>query len=348
MIFDNHLIPIAEFCVSIVIPLILTLKTLEVTNKAPKSTKDTTYSIHILRYWLTYWFLLCFIQYGGVNNHMRLFFSLFYASQYRAISPYLVEFYRSTLLPRICYLCFKVLNLQVSEEEVDNYSIRLLEQTCFNNHLFERIFSLLRLGKSKSSSWSLEKTIVKSPRSRNPSNSIQTKDSKSNNRFLNGENVQSAAQNIVPLEIQKTRSRKSSVTRSTNNTNYDSKTDPKRFKKRSSDNLRSKSSSSSLSAQVSGSQSRGTSRSLNSRHVSNENYDSSQVEAIPTIDDIAYAVSNHLEPTKGPFTSQHPSDSLSPSSSSPSTHNTITSQLLDENKNKSQQERAPRLKGFFV
>ncbi len=275
MLLDYYLVPLVEISISIVIPLILTLKTLQLTTNV---NINDNYSRHILTYWLTYWFLFCFIQSVGTNNHVRLCFSIFYISQYKAISPYLVEFYQSTLVPQISNILLKTMNFRLNAEQIDNYANFALEQVCFNDHLFDKFFSIIKIGpahdegtiRSKSSSnWLLNSNFSKSHRKSSPLNLNPINHS----RVASG-NTAGTPENIIPLEIQKPRAIKKLPEEPPQNLEL------KKSNKKSSDNLRAKTSSSSLNgnymkSQSTGATSRKSSKVVNgaSRNVSTDDTD---------------------------------------------------------------------------
>lgn len=266
MLLDNYFIPLIEISVSVVLPLILTLKTLQITNN-PNA--NDIYSKHILRYWMIYWFLFSFIQSVGTNNHVRLCFSLFYMAQHNAISPYLIEFYQVNLIPNISGMSLKIMNLRIAEGDVDKYATYTLEQVCFNDQIVDKILSIVKLGGN--SRWNATSISSNERSHRKISNFFNSSSAFQNQSQINND-VLGTPENIIPLEIQKPRNAKINAAKLTKHS--DESLDQRRNKKRSSDNLRARSSSTSNGnlAATTGTSSRKSSKVLNngSRTVSND------------------------------------------------------------------------------
>jgi len=347
MILDHYLLPLIEISISIVIPLILTLKTLQITNQIQTNNNgdgdgddgdddvviNEKYSRHILTYWMTYWFLFCFIQSIGSNNHFRLCFSIFYMVQYKSISPYLVEFYQESLIPQISKFLLKIVNLRLSEVEVDYYATYLLENICFNDHFIHKILSLLKIGKEinidrssvNTNNWSLPKklTLKSNRKPSKPLNLLNGSNTNINSQSnivssLNNNSSIGTPENIIPLEIQKPRTVKhhggensisGSIAKPKIKKSDDSINDSeqRKHKKKSNDNLRAKSSSTSLNGTFNNTSfhnnganttSRKSSKTkLNTRNVSNED---NERENIPSsLDSRFYSLDGSQIPDDG-------------------------------------------------
>lgn len=216
-------------------------------------------------------------------------------AQHKVILPYLIEFYQNTLVPQIPKLFLKLMNFRIDEDDVDHYATYLLEQLCFNDQIIDKLSSFINIGdktRSNSSRWpSLNKSFGTSNRKPTPFNL-----SSSHSRVSSG-GAMAVPENIVPLEIQKPRAVKSNGVKSSKYSEDQQQSfEIERLKKRCSDNLRAKSSSSSLNgnfvkSQSTGTTSRKSSKTINgtSRNVSNENVEreSMQVSGVYNADDFA-------------------------------------------------------------
>lgn len=344
MLLDNYFLPLIEISISVVLPLILTLKTLQITNNP---SANDTYSKHVLRYWMIYWFLFSFIQSVGTNNHVRLCFSLFYMAQHNAISPYLIEFYQVSLVPQISSLSFKIMNFRITEDDVDKYATYTLEQICFNEQIVDKLLSIVKLG-SGNSKWNAT-SITSNERSHRKLSNFFNSTSTFQNQTASNNDLLGTPENIIPLEIQKPRNVKSNSTKLAKHS--DESLDQRRNKKRSNDNLRARSSSTSngnLPATASSSRKSSKVQNNNSRTVSNDDIER---DADP---EISYAKEN-FGSSSGPsnFSDSGANllvhgfngDPLNKLADSTSSQNT----LLRTEKDRPSQERSSRgLKNFFT
>lgn len=133
-LLDGYLLPVLEVTVSILIPLVLTLKALQLTTIQI----DPDYYKNAMTFWLIYWLLFSMLQLANVNFHFKSVFTLYYLGRNQHIINYLLNFYQFTLLPFTTKSILHPLNMRMTEEELDDKIAILLNKICFDGEFLDK------------------------------------------------------------------------------------------------------------------------------------------------------------------------------------------------------------------
>lgn len=185
MILDTYLVIIVEVAVSIILPLVLTLKSLQLAQLP----KDAFLSVQLLTFWLIYWLGLFLLQLAGVNSHCRSLFTVYYLGRNRGVLRYLLKFYQNTFLTSASRLLQRSLTVSITEGQLDSKVESLLRRVCFEPEFWDKILNLF---------------------SENDQPVIHKRDSPNRSRVSSGrrqvsEQNSTKEDNFVPLELIKQR-----------------------------------------------------------------------------------------------------------------------------------------------
>jgi hypothetical protein len=161
MLLDQYLLPLTEIALSIVFPLVLTLKNLQLAAQPAQALATSLKTQRSLIFWLCYWISLFFLSYAGVNGHFLFLFTVFYALKNQVVLTQLVNFYRSQVLTYCCHIWVKLSKNKVTEDDIDAMIEDLQEKISCDAQFFEKVTSLKPLGQSMPSTKSPEEQRLK-------------------------------------------------------------------------------------------------------------------------------------------------------------------------------------------
>jgi hypothetical protein len=148
MLLDQYLIPLTEIAVSIVFPLVLTLKNLQLAAQPAQALTTALQTQRSLIFWLCYWISLFFLSYAGVNGHFLFLFTVFYSLKNQVVLTQLVNFYRSQVLTHCCRIWVRLSKKNVTEDDIDAMLEDLQAKISSDAQFFEKVTTLKSLVQS--------------------------------------------------------------------------------------------------------------------------------------------------------------------------------------------------------
>lgn len=141
--FEYYWMPVLELIVSIVLPIVLTLKSLQL-MEAPQTVINDKVKIQLVRFWCVYWMFLFVLQCFGVDKHIRVLLTLGYFTQNKIVNAQLINLYESYLLPNISKVVNKIAKTNMNENAIDHYLLHIIDKLCFDASILD-IISLFKL-----------------------------------------------------------------------------------------------------------------------------------------------------------------------------------------------------------
>lgn len=132
MLLDRYFIPIAEISVSIAIPVVLTLKALQlsVLTSSGSDLSSVLRTQRILVFWVSYWLILFVLSFANVNFHFMSIFSVFYSLQSQVVLAQLLNVYETQLLPFASEVLHKTTKYRKKESDIDMFFNEMEDKLC--------------------------------------------------------------------------------------------------------------------------------------------------------------------------------------------------------------------------
>lgn len=151
MIFDRYLLPIAEIGVSIAIPVVLTLKALQLSVLASNGSDlpSVLRTQRILVFWVSYWLILFVLSFANLNFHFMGIFSVFYSLQSQVVLAQLLNIYQTQLLPFVSEILHKSTKYQKKESDIDKFLDEMEDKLCFDGEFVDALTLLFSISTAK-------------------------------------------------------------------------------------------------------------------------------------------------------------------------------------------------------